>query len=187
MAERAARPVLQKDFSNRVLDSFWKNVNRGRDDECWPWRDGSYRGSVSIRGRGVCAPRVSWVIHNGDIASGKFICHTCDNPSCVNPKHLFVGDHEENMRDMVRKGRKKSTHRAPDADGWRAIRTKLQLYLDSHNLTQLDFADMIAARIRATFHQPMVNRWCVGRRKPSRIYRKIISELTSGFVGESDW
>lgn len=60
-------------------------------------RDGKFR---SLR-----APRVLWELTNGPIPDGQYICHHCDNPNCVRPDHLFLGSHEDNMRDMREKGR----------------------------------------------------------------------------------
>jgi len=51
------------------------------------------------------AHRFSWIIHNGEIPSGKWILHKCDNPSCVNPEHLFIGDRQNNIKDMMNKNR----------------------------------------------------------------------------------
>ena len=51
------------------------------------------------------AHRLAWTIQNGDIPEGKQVLHECDNPRCVNPKHLHLGDHVRNMEQMVKNGR----------------------------------------------------------------------------------
>lgn len=75
---------------------------------CWVWT-----GSKDIDGYGSLrdghkikrAHRVSWEIHNGPIPEGLAVLHKCNNPSCVNPEHLKLGDHTENMQDRKRNGR----------------------------------------------------------------------------------
>ncbi len=54
------------------------------------------------------AHRISWMIHNGEIPMDHFVCHKCDNPSCVNPNHLFIGTRQDNINDMMIK--KRSRH-----------------------------------------------------------------------------
>jgi hypothetical protein len=81
---------------------------------CWLWTGTTTRDGYAIIGRRVGlfrASRVAWTIHNRrDLADGELICHSCDNPRCVRPDHLFAGSHADNMADMARKGRTKRTH-----------------------------------------------------------------------------
>ena len=75
---------------------------------CWEWtgsRSASGYGRVNVGGRVEYAHRLMYEAINGPLDAGLFVCHTCDNPSCCNPDHLFAGTHEQNMRDSVRKER----------------------------------------------------------------------------------
>ncbi len=75
---------------------------------CWLW-DGTPFGAMGygyFRYKGsVVAHRASWRIHNGEIPSGIFVCHKCDNPACVNPDHLYLGTAKDNVRDREVRGR----------------------------------------------------------------------------------
>jgi len=87
---------------------FWSKVEKGNPDECWEWIAAKHRfgyGMLGVDNKVIYAHRFSWQIHFGDIPPGMEVCHSCDNPSCVNPNHFFLGTQTDNVRDMQQKGR----------------------------------------------------------------------------------
>lgn len=125
-----------------LADRFWSKVEVGEADECWPWlaackRDGYGLFRVASDESMWNAHRVAWTLTHGEIQGGLFVLHRCDNPPCVNPAHLFLGTHADNMADKVAKGR--SSFPQPKKQG------------EGHPLAKLTEGDVAA--IRAT---PMI-------------------------------
>ena len=98
-------PQPMRTFEERFFDKVHKTSS------CWIWTGSKNRkgyGQMSFGRRGtkpVQAHRASWCIHFVYLPKGLWVLHRCDNPSCVNPRHLFLGTAQDNTDDMFRKGR----------------------------------------------------------------------------------
>jgi len=104
----------KSDLSTR----FWSKVDIKDPDQCWPWEAGTRKGYGVIRvdGHDVQAHRVSWELYNEQsVPDGMMVLHECDNRKCVNPYHLFLGTHKENMDDRDVKGRQVQGERVHSA------------------------------------------------------------------------
>ncbi len=93
-----------------VVERFWSKVKYpGNDQDCWEWTANKLKkgyGFFWMSGFGkLYIHRLSWEFFNGYIPTGLLVCHKCDNPSCCNPDHLFLGTYDDNNKDAKQKGR----------------------------------------------------------------------------------
>ena len=96
-------------FSNATIKRFWSKVAVAGPNDCWEWKGwksspGGY-GKFDLRGKKLRAHRVAFAITNGSFFPSLKLCHSCDNPPCCNPAHLFLGTTGDNQADAENKGR----------------------------------------------------------------------------------
>lgn len=106
---RGYKPISGRTRNNSSIEErFWRLVDRKLDNECWEWIGTTHNGYgrfYPTTGQKVFAHRFMWQLARGAIGKGIEVRHKCDNKLCVNPHHLELGTHADNMRDMVIRGR----------------------------------------------------------------------------------
>lgn len=131
-----------------IADHLRAGYNPGGVDECWGWQEASDKqgyGRLYFRRKLYAAHRVAWMVANStDIPSGMYVCHSCDNPSCVNPDHLWLGTDADNLADKINKGRQ--------ARGERVLSAKL---------TEADIPEIFRLRQQGLFYREIAKRFNV--------------------------
>lgn len=98
-------------MDSKLRKFFWKFIlMTNKTDQCWLWigkrdENGYGRFGNFLEKKQERAHRVSYFLFKGEISNGLHVCHSCDNPSCVNPNHLWIGTNDDNIRDRHKKGR----------------------------------------------------------------------------------
>lgn len=99
-------------------ERFSSKVAVDESSGCWNWtaaknEHGYGRYQTGVKTGVKLAHRLSFEMATGPIPPGLIACHKCDNPSCVNPTHLFLGDRDDNAKDCAKKGRTRGQGRVP--------------------------------------------------------------------------
>lgn len=85
---------------------FWANV--AKSEGCWTWTGARHTfgyGKMTVGNKTIGAHVFSWQLHFGPVPAGQYVLHSCDNPPCCRPDHLFLGTATDNVNDMLAKGR----------------------------------------------------------------------------------
>lgn len=132
-----------------VAERFWPKVRK--TDGCWEWTAGvTHFGHGRIRltiepkrHANAMAHRVSYELHHGPIPAGKLVLHKCDNPKCVRPDHLELGDHTKNARDRSARGRNADRRgdRHPNAKATPSIVCKIRSAYRAECISQRSLAE----------------------------------------------
>jgi hypothetical protein len=100
-------PEASYSWSKRARERLASRSERATDTGCLIWqgaRTGGY-GNTAFLGKTYPTHRLAWLAHHGPIPDGLLVCHRCDNRLCIEPDHLFLGTPQQNVVDMIRKGR----------------------------------------------------------------------------------
>ena len=142
---------------------FWPKVQKGADNECWPWiaeakHPFGYGRMTAGRGVNLKAHQIAWALENGPIPDGARVLHSCDNPPCCNSAHLFCGTMRDNTLDMIEKGR----------GGVPPLK-----YGEQHGMSKLTEADVMAIRSDESPAADVATRFGVSAKTVYRIRKRL--------------
>jgi len=143
-------------------ERFWEKVNICDEDECWEWLASKSKkgyGHFDARCGESRAHRYSWVVYFGEITDELQVLHHCDNPSCVNPKHLFLGTAKDNTQDMLKKGRDRLIGDKNGQSKLTSEKVKVARVLRKMGWTYQKIADIYNVSNATIFHAINGNTW----------------------------
>lgn len=126
----------------KLTPKFWAKVEATGEDTCWVWHGALKNkyghgvigaGGGRADGRLIAAHRLSYLINKGCIADGLHVLHKCDNPNCCNPKHLYLGTHQNNMQDARERGQLGKGRNSGEANGSNCRLTEAQALAIKHD------------------------------------------------------
>lgn len=121
--------IENRELPKEIIERFWKGVPLNRPKgSCWIWIGTKWKcgyGRIKFKGAIRAAHRISWALHFGPVPIGQFVLHKCDMKACVNPDHLFLGTHQDNMDDMKKKGRQPRSKFFGDSNGASKLTTTM--------------------------------------------------------------
>lgn len=167
---------------------FESKINKIPNGGCWIWVGSKTEkgyGRFCMEGKNLRSHRVAYELYVGDIPPGMFVCHSCDEPSCCNPKHLWLGTNADNQRDKMDKGRDHFSNGYVMSDKSRARISKLHKG-NKYNLGRV-LSDEHKAKLSASHegktlsdeHRAKIGEGLIGRKVSSKT-RKILRAKSTG-------
>jgi len=146
-------------YAARIKNILWKNISISGLEDCWLWTKSTTGGGYGCFNTGkryglpTYAHRAVYLICKGELIAGMYICHTCDNPRCCNPIHLFQGTPADNAIDMYIKGRGKVPARGlPKQSSTQSSKRRNRLTTDeiARVLLQNESSELLATTFKVT-------------------------------------
>lgn len=132
--------------TSKLERRFWKKVNSDFDwDKCWEWKAGKDNegyGVIRVSSKVIRAHVLSYELHFYEVPKGLHVLHECDNPPCVNPHHLKLGTHLDNMKDMLSKGRFCKGEQSPKSKLTEEDVLDIRAMYESGDFTQVQISDI---------------------------------------------